>query len=146
MTGPTLKKTHALLEKLTEYVINEVPRRDEVSTRSELEKLAAYVMTEVPRRDEVPTRSELEKLAAYVMTEVPTKREVESRFRRIEHELEQKADKKDLEIVKENVQTILNGMDSMVKNLDVIRTEQKAFISGLRRLEKRVETLEKKMG
>jgi len=117
-----------------------------VSTRSELEKLAAYVMTEVPRRDEVPTRSELEKLAAYVMTEVPTKREVESRFRRIEHELEQKADKKDLEIVKENVQTILNGMDSMVKNLDVIRTEQKAFISGLRRLEKRVETLEKKMG
>ena len=123
MTGPTLKKTHALLEKLTEYVINEVPRRDEV-----------------------PTRSELEKLAAYVMNEVPTKREVESRFRRIEHELEQKADKKDLEIVKENVQTILNGMDSMVKNLDVIRTEQKAFISGLRRLEKRVETLEKKMG
>jgi len=36
-------------------------------------------------------------------------------------------------------------MDGMVKSLDVIQTGQSAFISGLRRLENRVEVLEKKV-
>jgi len=106
------------------------------------------------------THELLEKLAEYVMTEVPTKREVEKHFQEIEKELESKADKKDLIIVKEeltdvkeelstvkeNVQMILNGMDGMAKSLDDIRIEQKAFIYGLRRVEKRVEILEKKIG
>jgi len=106
------------------------------------------------------THELLEKLAEYVMNEVPTKQEVEKRFQQIERELERKADKKDLIIVqeelsgvkedlstlKENVGMILNGMDGMVKRLDVIQTEQSAFISGLRRVEKRVEALEKKVG
>lgn len=48
--------------------------------------------------------------------------------------------------MKENVQMILNGMDGMAKSLDDISIEQKAFIYGLRRVEKRVEILEKKAG
>jgi len=106
------------------------------------------------------THELLEKLAAYVMNEVPTKNEIEKRFQQIERELERKADKADLIIVKEdllmvkddlsnvkeNVSMILNGMDGMVKSLDIIRTEQSAFISGLRRIEKRVDMLEKKIG
>ena len=121
MPEPTLKKTHELLEKLVAYVMNEAP-----------------------------TKSEVDKLAAYVMNEVPTKNEIEKRFLQLERELERKAGKEDLFMVKddlsnvkENVRVILNGMDGMVKSLDIIRTEQAAFISGLRRVEKRVEKLER---
>ena len=96
------------------------------------------------------THELLEKLANYVMNEVPTKKEVDERFRQIENELDQKADKKDLFVIqedllllKENVALIINGMDAVSKNLDDMRIEQKAFISGLQRLEDRVEKLEK---
>ena len=125
MAEPTLKKTHELLEKLAEYVMHEVPTKREMEGRFQ---------------------------------ELNT--EMEKRFQQIECELERKADKKelifvqeelsgvkeDLSTLKENVGMILNGMDGMVKRLDVIQTEQSAFISGLRRVEKRVETLEKKAG
>ncbi|MBN2028684.1 hypothetical protein JW824_00410 [bacterium] len=104
------------------------------------------------------THELLEKLAEYVMHEVPTKQEVEKRFQQIERELERKADKEDLIVVqeelsgvkedlftlKENIGMILNGMDGMAKRLDVIQTEQSAFISGLRRVERQVEALEEK--
>ncbi len=104
MAESTLKKTHELLEKLADYVMHEVPTKNEVMTKQELER----------------------------------------RFQQIERELERKADKADLIIVKEdllmvkddllnvkeNVGMILNGMDGMVKSLDIIRTEQAAFISG----------------
>ncbi|MCJ7509163.1 MAG: hypothetical protein MUO85_10640 [candidate division Zixibacteria bacterium] len=139
MAEPTLKKTHELLEKLVEYVMNEVPTRRDVDGK--IDKLAEYVMNEIPKK-----------------SEVMTKRELEKRFQQIERELERKADRKDLIIVqeelsvvkedlptlKENVGLILNDMDGMAKSLDDIRTEQKAFISGLRRVEKRVEVLEEK--
>jgi len=36
MTHSTPEKTHALLEKLAEYVMNEVPRKDEVPTKQEM--------------------------------------------------------------------------------------------------------------
>ncbi len=88
------------------------------------------------------THALLEKLVEYVMNEVPKNQEIKRRFQQIEHELERKADRKDLIIVqeelsvvkedlsilKENVGLILNGMDGMAKSLDDIRTEQKAFI------------------
>jgi len=44
-------------------------------------------------------------------------------------------------VVKEDV-----GTDAMAKNLDGIRSGQKAFISGLRRVEKRLDILENKVG
>ena len=133
MSEATLKKTHELLEKLAEYMMNEVPRKSEVATKSELEKLAEYVMNEVPTKREMENRFQDADI------------KWDKCFQQIENELERKADKRDLEIVKENVQTILNGMDSMVQSLDVIRTEQSAFIAGLRRIENRVEILEKKV-
>jgi hypothetical protein len=93
----------------------------------------------------------LENLATYVMNEAPTKQQVEKRFLQIEREIERKADKddliaiqEDLSMLKKNTGKILNGMDGMVKNLEIIRTEQSAFISSLRRIENRVEVLEKK--
>jgi len=127
MTEPTLKKTYDLMEKLADYVMNEVPSKSEVATKSEVEKLAEYVMKEVPSKEELEIR--LGKIRL----------EIEKRIQKIEDKLDQKADKKD-------IQMILNGMDGMAKSLDDIRIEQKAFISGLRRVEKRVEILEKKAG
>jgi len=103
MANTTSEKTHALLEKLAEYVMNEVPNKKELEMRLGEVRL-----------------------------------EIEKRIQKVEEQLDQKADKKD-------IQMILNGMDAMAKNLDDIRTEQKAFISGLRRVEERVETLEKKI-
>jgi hypothetical protein len=103
MSEPTPKKTHELLEKLADYVMNEVPNKKELEIRLGEVRLA-----------------------------------IEKRIQKVEEQLDQKADKKDIQI-------ILNGMDGMVERLDVIQTEQSAFISGLRRLENRVEVLERKV-
>jgi len=118
MSGITLEKTHEILEKLAEYVMNELPQKSEIMTKQELENRF---------------------------------QEVDNRFQQLEHELVRKADKadlitvqEDLNTLKENIRMLLNGMDGMVKNLDVIKTEQAAFISGLKRLEHRVEVLEKR--
>jgi len=126
MTEYTLKKTHKLLEKLSEYVINEIPKRNETATKSEVEKLAEYVMNEVPNKEE---------LEIYL---AEVRLEIEKRIQKVKDKIDQKADKKD-------IQVILNGMDAMAKNLDNMNIEQKAFISGLMRIEKRVESLEKKI-
>ena len=89
----TPEKTHSLLEKLTSYVMNDVPKK------SETDKLADYVMRELPTRQEVDGK--IDKLAEYVMNEVPTKREMDERFGRVE---------KDIGEVKQNVNLILEGM------------------------------------
>ena len=122
MSEPNLKKTHELLEKLAEYVMNKVPRRDEVSTKSEMEKLAIYVMNEVSKK------SEVDKLAAYVMSEVPTKRDLE----RVE---------RDVRETKDDVKLILDGMDSQVKEMEILKTEQVAIKFGLGRVERRVDEI-----
>ena len=83
MTEPTLKKTHELLERLAEHVMNKLPTREEMNTK-----------------------------------------------------LEQKADKKD-------VDKLLEGQDRIVKELEIMRTDQVAFNHGFNKLEKRVEKLEK---
>jgi len=93
----------------------------------------------------------LEGLAQYVMSEVPTKQEVERRFQQIdrrfqqiegrfvnvENELEKKADKSD-------IQLILEGMDTQAKQHDIIRTELSATNATLLRHEKRLTTLEER--
>ena len=104
MAEITSEKTHSLLEKLVNYVMNEVPNK------KELEILLGEVQLEIVKR-----------------------------IQKVEEHLDQKASKEDIQI-------ILNSLDAMLKNLDDILTEQKAFISGLRRLEKRVDTLEKTVG
>jgi len=97
----------------------------------------------------------LEKLAEYVMNEVPTNRKVDARFEKIDSRFEnlerrlnkieeEKADKKDVEKIKQGINTLLNGMDAQVKQLDIIRTEQVATNTALQRHEKRITVLEEK--
>jgi len=71
------------------------------------------------------TDDRLNRLTNYVLKEIPD----------IKNKLEEKADKKD-------IQTILNGQDQIMKQLDIIRTEQVATSATLDRHEKRLEVLE----
>ena len=99
------------------------------------------------------THALLEKLAEYVMNEVPTKREVDARFNQVDERFqkvydaiwelkEEKADKKDIEIIQQKLDKILKGMDSQIKQLDIIRTEQYATSATLDRHEHRLDALE----
>lgn len=127
MSEITLEKIHALLEKLAEYVMNEVPRKSEVPTKQEMNARFEQVDSRFEQMDSRFEKVEdrIDRLADYVLTEIPG----------IKDQLEQKADKRDIQI-------ILNGLDKNAKQLDIIRTEQVAFHHAFRRLEKRVEVLE----
>ena len=81
------------------------------------------------------TQALLEKLAEYVMNEVPTRREINARFTQLELELQE---------TKKNVRSILDGMDTQAKQLDIIRTEQAATNADLLIHEKRISALEEK--
>ena len=105
MAEITLEKTYALLEKLAEYVMNEVPRKDDV----------------------------------------PTKKELNDKIWQIQQALDQKADKKDMEMLRNDLRQLLDGQDGMVNQLDIIRTEQYAFNAAFTRIEERVESLESGM-
>ena len=89
-------------------------------THELLEKLAGYVMSEVPKKGEVPT-----------------KQEMNEGFQRVGKEINE---------VKQNVNLILEGMDAQIKDTEILKTEQIAIKSGLTRVEKRVDSLEKKVG
>ena len=104
MSDITLEKTHKLLEKLAEHVVNKVPTREEIITKEEFSKAINY----------------------------------------LHRELDKKADKKDVEKIKQGINTLLEGMDAQVKQLDIIRTEQVAFHSAFNRIEKRVTNWEEK--
>ena len=109
------------------------------------------------------THALLERVAEYVMNKVPTKKEVDERFQRIDErfekvdekfdkvydaiwnvkeELNQKADKRDVDTLKNQLGQLLDGQDEMIKQLDIIRTEQYSFNAAFNRLEERVESLE----
>ena len=105
----TLEKSHALLKKLAEYVMNEVPRKSEVPTKQEMNE-----------------RFE----------------QMDSRFERMARVLADKADKKDVEKIHQKLNKLLEGMDSQVTQLDIIRTEQYATSATLDRHEKRLDVLE----
>jgi len=91
----------------------------------------------------------LEKMAEHIVNEVPTKKEVDGKFQQVydaiwnlKEELDQKADKKDMEMLRDDLRQLLDGQDAMVNQLDIIRTEQYAFNAAFKRIEKRVEVLE----
>ena len=140
MTKISVEKTYSLLEKLTSYIMNEVPKK------SELDKLSDYVMNELPTRKEVDGK--IDKLAEYVMNEValknevPTKHDFNVAINAIQTALDLKADKKDVDEIKHDLQIIMNGMDKQAQQLDIIRTGQTAFNHAFGRIEKRVEKLE----
>ena len=124
MAETTPEKTHTLLKELTEYEKNNVQTKKEVDAK--IEKLDDKVGKLEDKTGIMEER--LDRLTEYVLNEIPTKREMKE-------ELEEKADIKD-------IQKILDGQDAMVNQLDIIRTEQYAFNSAFKRIEKRVEVLE----
>ena len=50
----------------------------------------------------------------------------------------------DMQEIKINVNSIMEGMDAQAQQLDIIRTEQTATSHALNRIEKRVSNLEEK--
>jgi len=128
MAEITLEKTHALLEKITEYVMNELPRKDYVPTKKEVDEKFQKVDEKFQKVDE-----KFQKVYDAIWN--------------LKEELDQKADKKDMEMemLRDDLRQLLDGQDSMVNQLDIIRTEQYAFNAAFRRIEKRVEVLELEM-
>jgi polyphosphate kinase 2 (PPK2 family) len=114
----TPEKTHKLLEKLADYVMNEVPRKSEVPTKQEMNA----------RFEQVDRRFE----------------QVDRRFDQVEQRLDHVESV--VQETKKDVKLILDGMDSQIKEGEILKTEQVAIKSGLRRVEKRVDVLEKKVG
>jgi len=90
------------------------------------------------------THKLLEKLAEHVMNNVPTKKEMNARFEQVDRRLDRV--ESDVKETKRDVKLILDGMDAQVKDTEILKTEQVAIKSGLKRVEKRVDVLEKKVG
>ena len=99
------------------------------------------------------THALLEKLAEYVMNEVPTRREMDQRFEGIDKRFErialqldqiqkEKADKADVIEIKQQLDIMMTNMDKLVGDVQISRTEQKAFDVALQRLEKRIDDIE----
>jgi len=123
------------LKNLAEYVMNEVATKKETDERFDkvderLDKVDERLDKVDERLDKVDERLDkvddrLNRLTNYVLKEIPE----------IKNSLEEKADKKD-------IQTILEGQDQIMKQLDIIRTEQLATSATLDRHEQRFEALE----
>ena len=126
MAKVTLEKTHTLLEKLAEHVMNELPTRREMN-----EKLDQ-------KTDKVDVENIKQKVGDVKKDVKILRYDVEGL------KVDVKDIKQDVNGLKQNQQLILNGMDGMVKQLDIIRTEQVAFNSAFDRIEKRVAVLEEK--
>jgi len=90
------------------------------------------------------THKLLEKLAEHVMNNVPTKQEMNSRFKKVDKRFDQVENR--LDRVENDVKLILDGMDAQAKDSEILKTEQIAIKSGLTRVEKRVDVLEKNTG
>ena len=136
MTEPTTKKIQELLEKLADYVMNEVPKK------SETDKLADYVMNEVPTKKEMDGR--FEQVDRSFDQADQRFDQVDQRFDQVDQRLGHV--ERDVQETKGDVKLILNGMDAQVKQVEILKTEQVAIKSGLSRVEKRVDVLEKKAG
>jgi len=78
------------------------------------------------------------------MNNVPTKKEMNARFEQVDRRLDRV--ESDVKETKRDVKLILDGMDAQVKDTEILKTEQVAIKSGLKRVEKRVDVLEKKVG
>ena len=83
------------------------------------------------------THALLEKLAEYVMTELPTRKEVDKKLASMETrfitqmraELENKADKADLDHLDNKVNLLLEGMDAQAKQLEELNLDMKTVVS-----------------
>ena len=137
MSEITLEKSHALLKKLAEYVMNEAPRKSEVPTKQEMNERFEQVDARFAQVDE--RFAQVDERFAQVDERFE---QVDERFERMARVLADKADKKDIEVVQQKLDKLLEGMDSQIMQLDIIRTEQYATSATLDRHEQRLEKLE----
>lgn len=129
MSKVTPEKTHALLEKLTDYVTSKMATKEDVNNQiTDVNNRLSSVDSQFDT-----VNNKIDKLAEYVMNKVPIKQEMNYRFEQVENQLGK---------VEGDVKLILNGMDNQVKDMEILRTEQIAIHSGLRRLEIRVDGIE----
>ena len=117
MSEITPEKTHEMLEKLAEYVVNELP------TKKEMHVGFQGVDQRFKQVDQCFEQ-------------------VDRRFKQVDRRLNNL--EQDVQDTKQNVRLILNGMDAQAKGMEILRTEQAAMKSGLARLEKRVDAIEEK--
>ncbi len=119
MNEITLEKLHALVEKLAEFVINEVPTRQEVANKDDIQRL----------REELLSKEDFQIAVGKIMAM-----------------LDEKADKSEVEKIRKDVDQLIQGMDAVAGELQSFRIERMAQTASFRRLEKRVEVLEEKVG
>ena len=145
----TPEKTHALLEKLAEYVMNEVPTRREMKQRFEgIDKRFDGIDQRLDGVDQRLNGMDLR----FEGIEQKFKG-VDRQFGRIDERLDrmalqldrlqqEKADKADVVEIKKQLNTLMTNMDKLVGDVHIPRTEQKAFDAALQRLEKRIDDIE----
>jgi chromosome segregation ATPase len=117
MSEITPEKTHKLLEKLVEHVMNNGPAKGEVPSKAEFQCLAVKV-------DSI--EGKLGSLEVKVFSLGTTIGSVEDKVSSLEGKID----------------TLIDGLDGQAQQLDNIRTDQMAFHHSFDRLEKRVENLE----
>ena len=171
MNGITLERVHDLLTQLAEYVMNEVPTRREVATKDDIQKMREELLSKeefneakkdfltkdefYEAKKDLLTKEEFLKAKEDLLTkegfdkakeELLTKEEFQQTTIKILATLDQKADKSEVEKIRNDMDQLLQGMDAVAGELQTFRIERMAQTAALRRLEKRVEVLEDKVG
>ena len=118
----TPEKTHALLEKLAEYVMNEVPTRQEMNQRFEG---IDQRFESIEQRFEGIDQS-FKGINFYI-------NRIDDRLEKLEIDVKE---------TKTDVKTILEGMDAEAKELEIARLERTAISRTLDRHEQNITKLE----
>ena len=149
MSEISLEQTHALLEKLAEYVMNEVPTKRDVDTRfNQIDEKFQQVDERFQQVDErfQQVDERFQQVDERFDKNDERFQKIDERFQRVIDAIwelkEEKADKKDIEIVQQKLDKLLEGMDSQIRQLDIIRTEQYATSATFDRHEQRLDVLE----
>ena len=142
MSEITVEKTHALLEKLAEHVMNETPTKREMTSRFE------QVEAKMNARFE-PIEADIRQMKADIQqTKVDLQQtKVDLRQTKVDVQLT-KLDvhqiKDDVQQTRRDIKSILNGLDSQAKEHEIFRLEQAAISKTLDRHENRITALEEK--
>ena len=156
MSEMTPEKTHQLLEKLAEYVMNEVPRKSEVASKEELgvvrQELGSVKQGLGSMKQELGSvKQDLGSVKQDLGSVKQDLGSVKQDLGSVRQELgsvrqELKTDinelREDVQNIKGSLNIVLNGMDKQAQQLEIIRTEQASFNHAINRIEERVEKLE----
>ncbi|MBN1560792.1 hypothetical protein JW998_11115 [candidate division KSB1 bacterium] len=126
MAEITLEKTHALLERLAEYVMTELPaiKQDVAVLKHDVAVLKQDVA--VLKQDVAGLKQDVSGIKGELAKKAD-KEDVMRIYLQLSKALDQKADKKDVERLQSQFHLLLEGMDNMAKELDIHRTERVAI-------------------